>query len=307
MQEPSLNRGQHPYSKSQIAGAIFLSILLLPASPLFATQAAQTGAAPTAQELAPRDITGYWVSIVSEDWHVRMVTPRKGNYESLPINDEGKRVADAWDPAGDTASGTACKSYGAAAIMRVPGRVHITWEDSATLRLETDAGMQTRRFFFGRQATRGWRTNARGEVEWFESGRDAPPPAGQQGLQGYSSAVWDLASDPAVVRSMPFFAGGLGTGADGAGVVTPGRFGTLLVRTAGMQAGYLRKNGVPYSGDALLTEYYDFRTEDDGTEWFTVTTIVEDPQYLSAPFVTSTDFRKEPDGSKWRPTPCTAY
>jgi hypothetical protein len=287
------------------ATVLLISALIVVAPRASAAQA-QTAAAPSPREQAPRDITGYWVSIVTEDWHVRMVTPRKGNYESLPINDEGKRVADMWDPAKDAAAGNACKAYGAAAIMRVPGRIRIGWEDASTLRLATDAGTQTRRVLFGRQATRGWRTNARGEVEWFESGRDAPFPAGQQGLQGYSLAVWELASDPAVVRSMPFFAGGLGTGADGAGIVTAGRFGTLRVRTTGMQPGYLRKNGVPYSADAVLTEYYDFRTEDDATEWFTVTTVVEDPKYLAAPFVTSTDFRKEPDGSKWRPTPCTA-
>ena len=235
-----------------------------------------------------------------------MVTPRKGDFESVPINDDGKRVAALWDPAKDTAAGNSCKAYGAAAVMRVPGRVRITWGDNMTLRLDMDSGNQTRRFLFGRQANRGWRTNGRGEVEWFETGRDAPAPAGQQGWQGYSVAAWDLARDPSVIRSVPFFLGGVGTGADGAGIVVPGRFGSLRVRTAGMKAGYLRKNGVPYSEDAILTEYYDFRTEDDGTEWFTVTSIVEDPAYLSAPFVTSTDFRKEPDGSKWRPTPCTA-
>jgi hypothetical protein len=277
-----------------------MKIALLAAFLAFQTAAVQP------RDQAPRDITGYWVSIVTEDWHVRMVTPRKGDYESLPLNEEGRRMADAWDPARDAASGNACKAYGAAAIMRVPGRLHITWEDGATLKIESDAGTQTRRFFFGRQATRGWRTTARGELEYFETGTDTPAPAGQQEWQGYSVAAWDIAADPEAGRRLPFFAGGLGTGPNGAGVVASGRFGTLQVRTMRMKAGYLRKNGVPYSENAVLTEYYDFRTEDDGTEWFTVTSIVEDPKYLSAPFVTSTDFRKEGDGSKWRPTPCDA-
>lgn len=267
----------------------------------------ETTAAPTPRAQAPRDVTGYWVSVVTEDWLWRMVTPRKGDYASLPLNGEGRRAADGWDGAKAVSGDEACKPFGAGAIMRVPGRVHVTWEDEATLKIDTDAGMQVRRLLFGRQASRGWRVNNRGEVEWFEIGRDAPAPTGPRGWQGYSVARWDPAPDPAAVRTVAFFPGGLGTGPDGAGTVVPGRYASLHVETSHLRAGYLRRNGVPYSEDARVTEDYDFRTEDDGTEWFTVTTVVEDPRYLSAPFVTSTDFRKEPDGSKWRPTPCSAY
>jgi hypothetical protein len=267
----------------------------------------RTPPAPTPRAQAPRDVTGYWVSVVTEDWHWRMVTPRKGDYTSLPLNAEGRRLADRWDPALGSSSGQACQAFGAAAIMRVPGRVRIAWEDDATLKIDTDAGTQTRRFFFGRQASRGWRVNARGEIEWFEVGRDAPVPAVPRSWQGYSVAGWELAPDPGAVRNAVFFAGGLGTGPDGAGTVVPGRYGSLHVVTTLMKPGWLRRNGVPYSEGARLTEDYDFRTEDDGTEWFTVTTVVEDPKYLLAPFVTSTDFRKEADGTKWRPTSCSAY
>src|SRR5690349_19332762 len=73
---------------------------------------------------APEDLTGYWVSLVTEDWRYRMVTPSKGDYESVPLNDAGKKLADAWDPAKDEATGNQCKAYGAAAIIRVPGRLH---------------------------------------------------------------------------------------------------------------------------------------------------------------------------------------
>ena len=79
--------------------------------------------AQSAPDAAPFDMTGYWVSVVSEDWRSRMITPRKGDYEHVPINDEGRRVADTWDPARDEAEGNQCKSYGVAAIMRVPGRL----------------------------------------------------------------------------------------------------------------------------------------------------------------------------------------
>jgi hypothetical protein len=272
------------------------------------TYAAQQSPASTPRAEAPRDITGYWVSVITEDWRSRMLTPRKGDYERVPVNAEGRRVADGWDPRKKVPAQDACKPFGAPAIMRVPGRVRISWEDDATLKMETDAGVQTRRFIFNRLAARGWRViNARGAIEWFERGQDVPPTPGPTTWQGYSVARWDMALDPELVRPVALFPGGLGTGPDGAGKILPGRFGSLHVATTRLRSGYLRRNGVPYSDATRLTEDYDFRTEDDGTEWFTVTTVVEDPKYLSAPFVTTTDFRKEPDGSRWRPIPCSEY
>src|SRR6266567_4514106 len=70
--------------------------------------AGQRGEAPqppqTPREMAPIDLTGYWVSIVTEDWRFRMVTPPKGDFPNVPLNPEGKKIADAWDPAKDEAS-----------------------------------------------------------------------------------------------------------------------------------------------------------------------------------------------------------
>ena len=284
---------------------LFLTALAVPAAQ---TPAGQRGPlpAPTPRAQAPRDVTGHWVSVVTEDWAWRMVTPRKGDYASVPLNAEGRRVADAWDPARDVGD-NACRPFGAAALMRVPGRVRISWENDQILKVETDAGQQTRHFLFGRQPASGWRVNQRGEVAWFEEGGGGPPRDTPRSWQGYSTARWEIAADPSAVRNPVFFPGGLGTGPDGAGKVVPGRFGSLHVVTTLLKAGYLRRNGVPYSAEARVTEDYDFRTEDDGTEWFTVTTVVEDPTYLASPFVTSSDFRKEPDGSKWRPRSCAAY
>ena len=112
------------------------------------------GQAPaTAKAEAPVDLTGYWVSVVTEDWRFRMMTPAKGDFPSIPLNAEGRRVANAWDPAKDEAAGESCKAYGAAAIMRMPGRIHITWQDDNTLKVETDNGTQTRLFHFGRHGT----------------------------------------------------------------------------------------------------------------------------------------------------------
>jgi hypothetical protein len=238
------------------------------AAPLFLAAvyaAAQTPPpAQTPKAAAPVDLTGYWVSVVTEDWRYRMITPAKGDYASVPLNDAGRKAADTWDPAKDEAAGEQCRSYGAAALMRVPGRVHITWENDNTLRIDTDAGTQTRMLRFGA----------------------AQPPAGEPQLQGSSAAQWELA-------------GGRGRGAPPTG-------GSLKVLTTRLKPGYLRKNGVPYSGNTVLTEYYSRTNEPNGDSWLIVTTIVEDPQYLNQPFVTSTHFKKQADASGWNPSPCTS-
>ena len=213
------------------------------------------GTAPRAS--APIDLTGYWVSVVTEDWRWRMLTPPKGDYASVPINAEGRRIADTWDPARAAADG--CKAYGAAGIMRMPGRLHITWDNDNTLKIEADAGAQTRLLHF-----------------------DKSQPAAGATLQGRSIAEWE-------------FIGGRGGGGQ--------RAGSLKAVTTNLRAGYLRKNGVPYSEDAVLTEYID-RLASSGSDWLTVITVVDDPKYLSQPFITSTHFKHEPDGSQWMPRPC---
>jgi hypothetical protein len=237
-------------------------------------------ARPDGKAGAIEDLTGYGVSVVTEDYRWRMFTPLKGDAASVPINNESRNIVDAWDPAKDEAAGLQCKAYGAAAIMRVPGRLHITWQDDMTLKVETDAGMQTRLFHFGGRNP-------------ADSKQDDVKPS----WQGFSSARWE-APPPA----SPNVGGGLGGLMPRAGQ-TPR---TLEVRTSQLLHGYLRKNGVPYSENATVTEYYDQFTEPNDHAWFTVTTIVNDPKYLAMPFVTTTDFKKEPDGTKWSPEPCTS-
>jgi hypothetical protein len=234
-----------------------------------ATAAGQQGrgAPPTGQAGARADFTGYWVSVVTEDWLWRMVTPPKGDVSSIPINAAGRKAAESWDLAKDDAAGNQCKAFGAAGLMRIPGRLHITWQDPDTLKIETDAGRQTRLLHFKPPAGPASRTPQGSSIASWETG-PAPQPGG----------------------------GSFGTFGAGAG-------GSLKVVTTDLTAGYLRKNGVPYSQNTVLTEYYD-RHSDFGDEWFTVTSVVEDPQYLAQPFITSTHFKKEPDGAKWSPTPC---
>ena len=115
-----------------------LVLALLTAAATFA-QAPATG-----QASAVIDITGNWVSVVDEDWRWRMMTPPKGDFTSVPLNPEGRRAGSAWDPAKDEAAGVQCRAYGAAGLMRMPTRVRIAWADPQTLKLETDAGRQTR-------------------------------------------------------------------------------------------------------------------------------------------------------------------
>ena len=265
---------------------------------------------PAAERPAPIDLTGWWVSVGSEDWRWRMVTPPKGDYASVPINAEGRRVAETWDPDKDKREGNACRAYGVGGIMRVPGRLHIAWQGEDMLKIETDAGTQTRLLHFAPP------DESSADVALGLRAAAAPAPAGAQGWQGYSVATWDILNPP--IRGNPLLAGTGAPapgGADGAGGAGRGRrgnappvtrYGSLKVITTKMKPGYLRNNGVPYSESTTVTEYFDRHKESNGDEWLTVTTLVEDSKYLNQTFITSSHFKKEPDGSKWRPTPCVA-
>ena len=219
--------------------------------------------ASTPKASAPIDLSGYWVSLITEDWHYRMVTPPKGMFQGVPMTAEATTVANSWDPAKDEAAQLQCRAYGAAGIMRLPGRLHITWQDDQTLRVDTDAGTQTRLLQFRPSA-----------------------PGGQPTWQGHSIAEWEtrLAGRAAA----------------------PVRTGSLKVVTTNMRSGYLRKNGIPYSDKAVLTEYVDVIQHSDGSQLLIVTSVVEDPQYLRIPFETSSHFKKQKDSTGWEPTPCSA-
>jgi hypothetical protein len=243
-----------------------------PAAPAGRGQGAGRGgadapaAAVTGRAQAPYDLSGYWVAMVTDDWRYRMLTPPKGNADFMPVNAEARRVMDTWDPAKDESSGEACRGYGAAGIMRLPGRIHITWEDDNTLRMDLDTGTQTRRFLVG----------------------SAPPPAGEPTWQGASTARWMF---PPVGR------GGRGDRPQS---------GQLVVTTTRMRPGYLRKNGIPYGTNATLTEYFVRLVDDDGQEYLAVTTMVDDPQYLAQPYIKTYEFKKQPNANGWNPTPCSA-
>lgn len=242
---------------------------------------AQIGFVPTAapanpKATAPEDLTGYWVSIVTEDWRYRMITPDKGDFPGIFLTPEGRRIADSWDPAKDEAAGEQCKSYGAGEIMRVPTRLHITWDNDTTLRVETDTGKQVRLFHFN---------------------VTEPPKNEVPSWQGYSMASWEG------LRPRGFMGPVVATGG------APGARhdeGYLKIITKNLKPGYIRKNGVPYGANAVVEEYFDSFTEPNGDAWLVVTSIVTDPQYLAQPYLTSSHFKKLPDASGWNPTPCEA-
>jgi hypothetical protein len=250
-------------------------------------QPAQPQPARTAKTAAPIDLTGYWVSVVTEDWRWRMLTPSKGDYASVPLNQEARKIGDTWDLAKDEASGNACRPFGVGNIMRMPGRLHITWQDDSTLKLEFDAGTQTRLLHF--DATQ-------------------PPAGGERTWQGYSVAEWEVAGQQLELdrNGIPVGAGaGAGAGGRRGGRGEAPRGGSLKVVTTKMREGYLRKNGVPYSDAAVVSEYFDrLGPEPNGDVILIVRTVVDDPKYLTQPFITSTNFKLEPNGSKWNPTPC---
>ena len=223
------------------------------------------GPAMSAREAAQFDITGQWVSVINEDWRWRMITPPVGDTSSLPMNARGRAEAAMWDLDRDRAEGRLCLAFGAPGIMRQPTRIRIEWEDDNTLAMEFDAGRQTRLLQFG--------------------GVTAP---GSHSLQGYSAASW---------YKQRVSRGVLGGGAGGPG--------SLHVVTTHLAPGYLRPNGVPYSDQAVMREYFNtFTLPGEAGSWLIVTTVIEDPVYLTQEMITSSQFKKERRGGNWNPRDC---
>ena len=217
-----------------------------------------------------------------------MLNAPKGDYYSLPLNQDARKVADQWDAAKDIAEGKQCLSYGAPGIMRVPGRLHIVWENDAALKIETDAGKQTRVFSFGaaKLANRPATMQGTSVAQWLTpqatraslaniSGRDENTP-------GFAGIFNGQTQEPPDTRKLG---------------------GSLRVVTTHLRPGYLRNNGVPYSANTVLTEFYAIHRLKD-VDYLVITQSVDDPQYLNVPWVTSNNFRREPSGSKWDSRAC---
>lgn len=124
-----------------------------------------------AKDVEPFDPTGYWVSIVTEDWRIRMATPQIGDHVGVPLTPAATKAADNWDPQADIKAGLACKSFGIGRIMREPTRLHITWDGKDKLNIDTDAGEQHRVLRFRKEAM---------------------APMGKPSWQGFSKAHWEF-------------------------------------------------------------------------------------------------------------------
>jgi len=266
------------------------------------------GPPPTAKAIAPIDLTGYWTAVVTEDWHVRMLTPSKGDFGSgvagtienpgvgfvgagpnpaaqgnIPYNTTAAQTAMKWDPAKDEAEGNACKAYGAPGIMRQPTHLHITWQDDSTLKVEADYGTQTRLFHFAPPTTQGRLDYGNATLLPARPSKLEPPAGVEPSVQGYSAAQWTIM-------------GGSGNFERG---------GNLKVATSRLKPGYYWKNGMPYTGNAAVTEYFRTMELPDRSQWIRYTQVVDDPEYLTQPWIVNYAFKKLPDGSKWNPTPCS--
>ena len=293
-----------------ICAAVIVALVAFGRSDVAAQRGAGGGApqrgggpgAQTARARGPVDFTGTWVSVVTEDWRWRMVTPPKdaNATASIPVSGEGRKVAAAWDLDADNKAGNQCKAFGAGGIMRQPGRIRISWQDDNTLKLEFDAGTQTRLLQFDRNAQppaeKTWQGFSRADWEGPGVGRGAAPVGDSRvtggGLPG-ASGVPGGGGQGLRGGPPPRGQGRINTGAD------------IKVVTTGFREGYLRKNGVPYSEQAVITEYFHrLPTHPNGDNWLEVITLVEDPRYLSQPYTTSTNFRLEANDALFKPTPC---
>jgi hypothetical protein len=274
----SFRRSRNVRSRSRRTSLRLINLLAFFAiAPLALAQnrpaAPPPGPPPAPKAAATVDLTGTWVSVINDEWRWRMITPAKGDVSFVPVNAEARRLTNAWDPAKDEADGNSCRAFGAAGVMHLPTRLKISWADDTTLELDADAGTQKRLFHFATSQTNA-AASASPEPTW----------------QGDSAATWEKQAQ------------GTGFGFPPRGPQAPNA-GSLKVVTTHMKPGYLRKNGVPYSANATLTEFFD-RIELDGTPYIIVTGVVEDPTYLTGRFITTEQFKQEPDASKWNPTPC---
>ena len=246
------------------------------------------GGAPAgagARGAAPVDMTGYWVSLVTEDYIERMFpdSPRSGVPRGGGGGGAGRGGAGAPGAAGGGAGGRGgapapagstdpCRVYGAGGSMRLPGRLNITWADDNTLKIDMDSGKQTRLLHFG----------------------VTQPPSAEKTLQGYSIATWEAGAGGG--------RGGGGRGGGGApgGAAPASRWSSLNVVTTNMTGGYLLTSRSAYSENATLTEYF-IRHSDFGADYLSVVAIITDP---AGNHTTSSTFKKEPNGSKFSPTGC---
>ncbi len=249
-------------------GSFFLVFLSVISVNALAQRGGPSGPAPSSQEAAAFDMTGYWVSVVTEDWRWRMMVAEPGDTDNgTPLNQAGRELAEAWRP--DDNEVESCLAFGGAGILRYPGRLHISWADEETLRIDFSAGEQTRLLHFNDEAST---TNA------------------TSSLQGYTTASWHKERQTR----------GMGFGPQ----VTSFEGGNLKAYTRNLMPAFLQRNGVPYSDQTTIEDYYKVIDAPNGDRWLIITSVVSDPVYLRQNWITSTNFKYEANGDNWDPIDC---
>ena len=199
-----------------------------------------------------------------------MATPRKGDYESLPLNANGRRVADAWNLEADNAAGMQCKAFGVGGVIRQPGRLHITWADDDTLSVDFDAGTQTRLLEFASTAQQS------GEKTWqgFSRAQWQHPPQSGGGPQSRADRQQHGPDRAGRRRSRSARRPRALAGADG------GRLAQSRRRRISARA-ICARTACRTARPPSITEYFH-RLPDapNGDVWLHVVTIVEDPALL---------------------------
>ena len=245
------------------------------------------GAPPSARVSAPIDLTGYWSAVLTEDWHVRMFTAPTGDFGS------GASGAVAQVVTGRLGVGANPAQDGNIPYNLKGAQAAMAW-DPAKDEAEGDPCKA-----FGAPGIMRQPTHLR--ITWQDDNAlkvDAdfgtqtrvlhftPPPAGPEPTrQGHSIASW-----------MSLGGGG--------GQARFEKGGALRVVTTHLKPGYYWKNGIPYTANAVLRESVFLLTLPDGATWMTLTQRVDDPEYLTEPYVVNYHFKKLPDDSSWSPTPC---
>lgn len=254
--------------KFKMIGTFILLLLTVVSANTFAQRGrGPEGPPPTAQQAAPFDMTGYWVSIVTEDWRWRMVVAEPGDAGSIPLNQAGRDLAEAWRPEDNEIE--SCLAFGGAGLMRYPGRLHISWENEETLRIDFSAGEQTRFLHFNTAS---------------DSANTSPS------LQGYTTANWYKERQ---TRGLGF--GGPPNSFEG---------GNLKSQTRNLMPAFLQRNGVPYSDQTSIEDFYKVIDAPNGDRWLIITSVVSDPVNLQQHWITSSNFKYEENDENWNLTGC---
>lgn len=250
----------------KLRSIIVFALIGILGSQVLAQPGRQEGPPPTPQQAAPFDMTGYWVSVVTEDWRWRMVVPPEGDTGSIPLNQAGEELANAWRA--DDSELETCLAFGGAGIIRYPGRLHISWDDEQTLRIDFSAGNQSRLLHFDGDAS----------AQMSNS------------LQGYTTANWYKERQTR----------GLGFG----GPVRSFEGGNLHSTTSHLTPAYLQRNGIPYSEQTTINDFYRVVELPNSERWLIVTSIITDPVYLREEIIWSTNFKYEANGENWDVSQC---